>query len=222
MTSSLDSNAVAQYLADNPDFFHEHAALLSQVKLANPLLGRAVSLQERQIEVLREKYRVLELRLAELIRVAQENDALTHKFHDWTCALLLARNDVDLPHALINGMRTIFAVPHVSLRLWRISEAYAHTWFARDASEESKIFANSLAAPYCGSNKDFEAVRWLETAEEVQSVAMLPLRNPDSTEAFGMMILGSPDPQRFASNMATDFLVDVGETASAALVCLLD
>ena len=52
MTATLDSSAVASYLADNPNFFEEHAGLLGQVRLLSPLTGKAVSLQERQMEVL--------------------------------------------------------------------------------------------------------------------------------------------------------------------------
>ena len=222
MTSKPDSSSVAQYLADNPDFFHEHAALMAQMKLPSTVTGRTVSLQERQIEVMREKYRVLELRLAELVRVAQENDAIVRKYKSWTRALLQARNDVDLPHTLINGMQTIFAVPHVSLRLWRVAENFAHTWFAQDVGEDARLFANSLSSPYCGANRDFEAVNWLDAGGSVQSVAMLPLRNDGSSDVFGLLIMGSPDSERFTSSMAIDFLVDIGETASAALTCLLD
>jgi uncharacterized protein YigA (DUF484 family) len=34
MTAPLDSAAVAQYLADHPQFFVEHAGLLGEVKLS--------------------------------------------------------------------------------------------------------------------------------------------------------------------------------------------
>ena len=44
----------------------EHANLLGDVRLSSPLTGRAVSLQERQMEVMRDKYRALELRMADL------------------------------------------------------------------------------------------------------------------------------------------------------------
>jgi uncharacterized protein YigA (DUF484 family) len=82
------------------------------------------------------------------------------------------------------------------------------------------MFANSLLAPYCGSNHDFEAVRWLEGAESVASTVILPLRAAGAKTAFGLLILGSPDAQRFSASMATDFLVNIGETASAALSSL--
>jgi hypothetical protein len=222
MTFQLDSTSVAHYLADNPHFFEEHAELMSKIKLASPLGGRTVSLQERQMEVLREKIKALELRLAALMRVAQENDAITDKFQSWTRSLLLARNDVDLPHLLINGLQTIFSVPHATLRIWSVAEAFSHTWFSADVSVDARIFSNGLHAPFCGPNNDFEAASWLDEPSSIQSLAMLPLRAGAASDAFGLLVLGSPDPERFTSDMATDFLMKIGETTSAALTCLLD
>jgi len=222
MTYQLDSNAVADFLSDNPHFFEEHSELLARVKLTSPVAGRTVSLQERQMEVLREKIKTHELRLAELLRIAQENDDITQKFLLWTRSLLLARNDVDLPHTLINGLETIFSVPHATLRIWGVAEEFAHTWFSAEVSDDAKIFCNGLTTPYCGPNQEFEAASWIDDTESIQSIAMLPLRVSDAPEAFGLLVLGSPDPQRFTSDMATDFLSKIGETASAALTCLLD
>ncbi|MEO7497888.1 MAG: DUF484 family protein, partial [Massilia sp.] len=215
MTATLDPTAVAQYLADHPQFFQEYAALLGQIKLSSPLTGKAVSLQERQMEVMRDKYKSLELRMAELLRTAEDNAAIANKFLSWTQDLLLERNDAELPRALINGLCNQFGVPQATLRLWDLAPAHADAWFARDVSEDARIFANSLLAPYCGSNNDFEAVRWLSEPEAVQSTVILPLRQ-GAGAAFGLLILGSPDPQRFSSQMATDFLIHIGETASAA------
>jgi len=219
---SMNSNDIARYLEDNPHFFEEHAELLASVRLSSPLLGRAVSLQERQMEVLREKIRAQELHLAELLRVAQDNDAIGERFQHWTRDLLQARNDVDLPHVLISGLQSIFAVPHATLRLWNVAPAFAHTWFAAPVSEDARLFSNSLDVPFCGPNNDFEVSAWLEEAAAVQSLALLPLRTEASADAFGLLVLGSPDPERFSADMAIDFLSRIGATASAALACLLD
>ena len=78
MTAPLDSTLVAQFLTDNPQFFEEHADLLGEIKLSSPLTGRAVSLQERQMEVLRDKYKTLELRMHNLMRLASENEAIAN------------------------------------------------------------------------------------------------------------------------------------------------
>jgi uncharacterized protein len=80
-----------------------------------------------------------------------------------------------------------------------------------------------LTQPYCGVNSGFEAVNWLADTAMALSVALLPLREGplDSTgPAFGMLVLASPDPQRFASGMGTDFLERIAELASSALARL--
>jgi len=218
----MDSNSVADYLSEHAHFFEEHPDLLSRIKLTSPLGGRTLSLQERQMEVLRDKIKLMEMRMADLMRIALENDAITQKFQDWARSLLLARNDVDLAHTLISGLQTTFAVPHATLRMWGVAEPFAHTWFAAPVSEDSKIFSTGLSAPFCGKNMDFEAASWLEDAPSIESLAMLPLRAHGASEVFGLLVLGSPDPGRFTAEMATDFLVRIGDTASAALTCLLD
>jgi uncharacterized protein YigA (DUF484 family) len=220
MTSPLDSSAVAQYLETHPQFFEEQIELLSKIRLPSVLGGRTLSLQERQMDVLREKIKAFELRLAGLMRIGQENDQLADRFQAWTRSLLLARNDIDLPHVLTEGLRTVFGVPHATLRLWGTTEACAHTWYAGDVSADARIFANGLATPFCGANNDFEAAGWLDDATSIASIAILPLRL-ENGDAFGLLVLGSPEAERFSADMGTDFLTRIGATSSAALHCLL-
>ena len=218
MTAPLDSAAVAQYLLDHPQFFEEHAGLLGEVKLSSPLTGRAVSLQERQMEVMRAKYNALELRMAELIRRGEENTAIANRFHGWTQQLLRADAPGARADAVAQGLVKHFMVPQASLRLWSVAPAYADAPFALGVSDDVRLFTNSLRAPYCGPNKDFEAVRWLDDADGIRSTALIPLRAGGN--AFGLLVLGSPDAERFNAAMATDFLVHIGETASTALAPL--
>jgi len=218
----MNSTDIATYLIQHPHFFEEHAELLSSIKLTSPVMGRAISLQERQMEVVREKYRQLELKLSDLMRIADENLDITKKFQLWTRSLLLARNDVDLPFLLTQGLQDIFDLPHATLRLWNVAPEFSHTWFAEAANEDVKLFAKGLNAPFCGPNQDFEAARWIDSDQPVQSIAMLPLRTEAGAPAFGLLVLGSPDPARYTKTMATDFLVQIADTTSAALSCLID
>ena len=220
MTATLDSSTVAQYLSEHPRFFDEHAGLLGEVKLASPVTGRTISLQERQMEVMRDKYKALELRLSDLSRLAVENAAIANKFHAWNQALLSVRDPAALPRVLVDSLQSGFGVPHATLRLWQVAPLHQDAWFTRGVSDDARLFANGLKAPYCGSNHDFEAVRWLGAEDGVASTAILPLRAPGQGAAFGLLILGSPEAQRFTDQMATDFLVHIGETASAALGAL--
>ena len=64
---------ILHYLQAHPDFFERHAGSLAELRLRSPYGGRAVSLQERQAEMLRDKIKMLELRLMEMIRHGNEN-----------------------------------------------------------------------------------------------------------------------------------------------------
>lgn len=218
MTATLDSAAVVQFLADNPQFFQEHAGLLGEVKLSSPLTGKTVSLQERQMEVMRAKYNALELRLADLMRVAAENTALLQRFHAWHVALLASSGGAAMAQDLVAALIAHFGVPQAALRLWDLAPEHADAPFAAGVSEDARLFASSLRAPYCGPNKDFEAVRWLGDADSVRSTVLLPLSS--GGQVFGLLVLGSPDTDRFSPAMATDFLVQLGQSASAALAHL--
>ena len=103
----LGAEDVAQYLRVHPEFFESHADLLASITVPHPHGGRAISLQERQLDVLRERHRLLEVRLAELMRIGQENDAITDKLQRWTRQLLLVADAEKLPQALLEGMQRI-------------------------------------------------------------------------------------------------------------------
>ena len=56
----ITEDDIANYLANTPGFFERHAELLGSVQLTSPHGQRAVSLQERQMEMLRDKIKGLE------------------------------------------------------------------------------------------------------------------------------------------------------------------
>ncbi|KVE33362.1 DUF484 family protein [Burkholderia sp. TSV86] len=238
----MNDREVADYLLANPEFFTRHAELLATIKLANPHGKAAVSLQERQMEMLRDKNKHLERRLAELVRYGHENDGLAAKFSRWTARVIAERDPYALPRSIAAGLADVFDVPQTALRLWDVADTYAHADFARNVGEEVRLFTNSLATPYCGANTGFEAAQWLApvaaaaapadgggntaAAGAAESIALIALRAPsagdtDGAGAFGLLVLGSPDPRRFHDGMGTDFLTQIGTLASAALTRLL-
>lgn len=216
----LTAAAVAAWLEAHPEFFNEHADLLARLSLVSPHGNRAVSLQERQMEVLRDKARALELKLAELIRFGQENDVIGEKINRLVRQIFLERNTLVLPDVLVRELRQVFALPAVAVRLWGIAIGGDQP-YAAEVSADTRTFANSLMAPYCGPNSGFEAVNWFADGANLKSIALIPLRAGAALEAFGLLVLGSPDPARFTSNMGTTYLARIEEIASAALARLL-
>ena len=221
----ITEDDIAQFLTNTPGFFERQAEVLASVQIPSPHGARAVSLQERQAEMLREKIKGLEQRIMEMVRNSTENAAIANKVHQWTGSLLQVRDPFDLPQAVVDGVRTLFDVPQAAVRVWEVAAPYIDADFTQGASEDARAFASSLTMPFCGPNLGFEPAAWLanEAGEPAQSLALLPLRAgaiDSATPAFGLLVLGSQDPQRFDATMGTEFLSRMAELASAALLRL--
>jgi uncharacterized protein len=217
----ITESDIASYLANTPAFFERHAELLGTVQICSPHGARAVSLQERQIEMLRDKLKGLEQRIMEMIRHGQENLNIADRLHRWTRELMLTRQAADLPDVLIHELKHHFMVPQAGLRLWGVASVFDDLPAARDVGADVKTFASSLSAPYCGVNAGFEAVQWVAEPASVMSMALVPLRDARVADAFGLLVLASPDPTRYSADMGTEFLSRIGEIAAAALARLL-
>ena len=219
---------IANYLANTPAFFERHAELLSAVQLTSPHGHRAVSLQERQMEMLREKLKAMEHKVMEMIRHGQENVAIADKLHRVTRAVLLTSNAAQLPDVVVGELAHQFLIPQAGMRVWGAASGFegtpAASWAAA-VSDDAKSFASSLVLPYCGANASFEAANWLEDPSAVASIALIPLRHTvgssETSNCFGMLVLASPDPTRFSADMGTEFLMRIGDIASASLSRLL-
>jgi uncharacterized protein YigA (DUF484 family) len=212
---------IADYLANTPGFFERHAELLASVQLTSPHGQRAVSLQERQMEMLRDRIRGLEHKIVEMIRAGQENVALAERLHRFVRQMLRTTDRGLLPGVIVETLKDEFLIPQAAIRLWGLGPSFEAAPFVQDVSADAKSFAASLAVPYCGINAGFEAVHWLDDAPGAKSVAMIPLRPHEAgSEGFGLLVLASPDPTRYAADMGTEFLARIGELASAALMRL--
>ncbi len=213
----ITEDDIANFLANTPDFFERHAELLATVQLSSGHGSRAVSLQERQAGMLREKIKGLEMRVVEMIRHGQDNEVIAAKVQSWTRRLMQTVHARDLPAAVVQGLISGFEVPQAAIRVWNVNSIFAGESFATGVSADVKTFSASLEAPYCGVNSGFEAVNWLPEPELAVSVALTPLRADAESAVTGLLVLASPDPERFDSEMGTDFLQTLGGLAGAAL-----
>lgn len=212
---------VALFLSQHPDFFDRHPEVLANIAIPHPQNGQAISLVERQALVLRDRIKSLEIRLADMIRNGEENDAIADRLVQWVRALLAQTDPAQLPNTLLDELLKQFNVPFGALRLWGVAPAYAHLDWAQPASDDIIRLAGGMQAPFCGSNVGFEAAGWMAADPGVvKSLSMMPLRVGADAKTFGMLALGSPDPDRFQITMGTSFLARIAELSSAALARL--
>ena len=215
----LTERDIAEYLIQNPGFFQRHSDLLTSIQLGSAHGQRVVSLHERQAEMLREKIKVLENRLVDMIRHGSENSVTTNRLLHWVTGLHLEHDVTALPEKICTDIRDQFMVPQAAMRLWGLDAQYADQPFAQGVSSDTKSFAASLTTPYCGMHVGVEAVRWLDEPLLAASLALIPLRDAQKPQspAFGLLVLASPDANRYQDDMATDYLEHIGKMASAAL-----
>src|SRR5690554_3501847 len=111
----MNPEAIAQYLRDHPEFLVEHSDVFVEVTVPHPHGGQAISLAERQLHALRDKIRLLESKLAELIRFGEENDEIGAKLHRLVLALIAAEQFPALHQAVLHSLQEDFRVPHVAM-----------------------------------------------------------------------------------------------------------
>lgn len=216
----MRSDEVARYLQENPQFFEEHADLISHMVIPHPHSGRTISITERQMLSLRDKNKQLENKMGELLQFGEENDSISEKMHRLGVAMIAAASFQSVLHTLNFHLRDDFAVPHVALRLWGQTESTEEWPEFAEVSGELQVFAETLSQPFCGSTSGFETSSWFgDASKHVRSQALIALRNGGGT--IGMIALGSEETQRFYSGMGTLYLERLGEMASAALARVL-
>src|SRR5690349_9307043 len=91
--AGMNEDDVANFILSNPEFFRRKPWLLGSIELPDPHDGRAISLAERQTQILRERIRALEANLADLARNGRDNDALGEGLALWSATLLAERNE---------------------------------------------------------------------------------------------------------------------------------
>ncbi len=214
----MSPEEVAQFLKANPEFFGERPDLLESLLVPHPHGGRAIPLVERQMVSLREKLKGLEGKLAELIRYAEENDAISEKVHRLAVAIGAARDFPALTQSLYFHLREDFSVPHVALRVWGKSVPVDFVE-AGAITDEQRSAGEALGGPQCGDAAGSPFASWFgEASAHLKSLALVPL---GPTRPFGVLALGSEDSQRFYAEMGTLYLRRIGELAAAGIAARL-
>ena len=220
--TTLDEQAISQYLQQHPDLFDRHPQLLARLRLQHPRSGATVSLIERQVEVLRERHAALEQQLADFVRVARANDALAAKIHRFTRRLIGTSTRAEALAQIEASLREDFDAYHAVLVL-RGAAATATdvaSRFLRQVAAGDAVFASfeSLFAsgrPRCGQVRDSQ-LEFLFGSEAagIGSVALIPL---NALSPPGLLALGSLDRERFHPGMSTEFLSRMAELIADSL-----
>lgn len=214
--NTISAEDVKSYLRTNKNFFEENANLLSEIYLPSPHGSGAISLAERQQLAQRDKIRVQEVMLAQLIEFGEQNDVTSHKVHSFSVKLLKNKNLSMLQPLIAENMQHVFDVTESRVRIWLKpnDEALAQDAVFTPVSDAFSNWVVTLEAPHCGTKP--ESAEGL-LGENLQSFAFIPLyKDGDKKHAIGVLMLGSEDSKRFNADMGLMYLKRIGDLVSAS------
>jgi uncharacterized protein YigA (DUF484 family) len=218
--ASEDEDSIVEYLREHPDFFDRHPRLLENLVVPHSC-GGAVSLVEYQVSVLRDQVHEMRRRMQSLASNARDNEALSQRLHQLTLALVECTRLDEVLSNLYQAMCEDFKADFAALRLFAQAASEADRGlgeFVGESSDERELFTQVLASnkPICGHFRASQLTcLFPEHVGEIGSGALLPL---GQNAPFGVLAIGSRDPQRFHPGMGTIFLRQLGEIVSRILV----
>lgn len=222
MTASTPSaDEIAQFLKTHPDFFMDHAAVFSTLRIPHPQQANTISLAERQIMILREQLDALQWQLSGLVDNAAGNQRISEMLIAWCAKLLAEDSPQHLPERITQGLALLFELPDIALQLWSLSRLDTLCTAQEPLEEDLQRKLADMTTPWCGSADDVideRVLSWLPSTPA--SLALIPLALGTPPQSIGVLVLGSPDATRFSDDMGTEFLQTIATLAAAALARL--
>lgn len=199
---------VAEWLRVTPGFFERYAALLNDIRLKHPHEDRAISLQERQMTMLRSQNQELNRRLSEMLHFGSRNDKTQQSLVDWLLRLMGANTRADVEAAVKVGLAEVFEVESAQLL------------------SPNSAFGPWIDSPLCGSAKELTSASVDLLATQItidpqwQSMVAigLPLgKSIGAVQSPAVVLLASNDETRFTTDMGAFYLRQIAELTAAAL-----
>ncbi|QWE10537.1 DUF484 family protein [Polynucleobacter sp. es-EL-1] len=199
---------VAEWLRATPGFFERNANLLNEIRLKHPHEDRAISLQERQMTMLRSQNQELNRRLSEMLHFGSRNDKTQQSLVAWLLRLMQANNKADVEAAVTQGLAEVFEVEFAQLL------------------SPSPAFGPWVDTPLCGSAKELASASVDLLATQVainpdwQSMVAIGIPLGKSTgvpQSPAVLLLASKDETRFTADMGAFYLRQIAELTAAAL-----
>ncbi len=207
----ITEEEVAQYLKSHSGFFLKRDDLLMELELAHPS-GKAVSLLERQVSLLRERNMDMRNRLGGLMENAEDNDQLYDKTQQLVLALIEAQGLDSIVNTFNRSLLSDFNVDFSNLTLFGNPEQHRSVTSRMIPVDDAYAQIPSLLKSNnatCGVLRP-EELQFLfaDQAEQIGSAAVMPLNH---SNPLGVIAIGSRDPHHFSSTMGTLFLSYIAE-----------
>jgi uncharacterized protein len=217
-SSTLSEQEIADYLRQHPEFFSHQEDLLADLTLPHAS-GKAISLLERQVTILRERGIEARHKLNNLLENARNNDQLFDTTRNLVLALLRSDTVTEIAdvtqdqlsnHANIDACEIIL-VEGPQLNVSQSVRTESLTKLQQDFND---VFR--LKRTHCGAlTEDQIAYLFPNQGSKIHSTALCPVIN--NSEVLALLVFGNRSENYFNINLDTLFLDFIGRVVGAVL-----
>ncbi len=205
----LKEHEVADYLHRHPDFFSRHEYLLEEMTIPHHETGKAISLIERQIGLIRDQKHQLKQQLQQLTVAARTNETLMRRFQEMILNLIASDEIEQAVSYIRDALREDFHADAVELLLFDCPgrEESVSRDDPRLKALETVINGRRTV---CGHFKP-EQIELLfgKAGQKIASAVVIPLCGEEAS-CLGLLAIGSIDPKRYHPEMGTVFVSHLG------------
>lgn len=213
----LNEREIVAYLKAHPDFLVRHPDLLETLELKHHS-GSAVSLIEKQVELLRARSQRIEDRMERLLEAARDNERRQESVHHLARTLIRAPTLAGVAAGLAKRMRedfdidaTLIGIGATHYKRHDIDGIVPIDTDGKLARAFEDFFRTRLIE--CGPIGEAKA-KLLFPGAEIRSAAIVPL---EKEKSLGFVALGSRDAERFAPRQGKLFLELTADLVAAAV-----
>lgn len=216
--AEISEEQVVAYLKKNPEFFIGQDELIADLSLPHES-GKAISLLERQVTVLRERGYATRQKLGNLLDNAKNNDQLFDTTRSLVLALLRAANTTELANATQDQLTThenidaceIILVDQDNLNVSDSVRTYPPKKLEQDFSD---VFR--LKRTFCGALEQWQLdLLFPNSANSIRSSAVCPVTHEG--EVLALLAFGNRTEEYFNVHLDTLFLDFIGHVVGAVL-----
>ncbi len=216
--SEVSASQVVEYLRNNPDFFIRQEELLADLSLPHES-GKAISLLERQVTILRDRGIDARQKLSSLLENARNNDQLFDTTRNLVLALLRAKNVTEIADVTQDQLANLANIDACEIILVAYPDLNVSQSVRTESLEKLQHDFNDvfrLKRTHCGAMTE-ELVDYLFHASnhKIRSTALCPVIS--NSEVLALLAFGNQAENYFNVNLDTLFLDFIGHVIGAVL-----
>ena len=210
--NKVSNKEIAEYLILNPNFFKENPEVLNSIEIIHES-GAAVSLIQKQVELLRSNYNSTTDKLMELLGIAKNNEDIFILTKELILSLIDASSIEEIVALLEKSFVADFGAKNSKVLFFTESSKNLPKGRVKNPAEARNILGNLLKPGkiFCGEVNKKVAKFIFNQKTGVKEMALVPL---NSSSLLGLIALGSDQPGKYSDNKDTLFLDFIAEVVS--------